>query len=303
MTVRFRTASRKQAKARVGLVGPSGSGKTYTSLVIAQELGEKVYLIDSENKSADHYGNDFRFEKCDLMRFRPQDYVEAIRAAEEEGADVIIVDSLSHAWAGTDGALSMVDDAMARCGGNKWAAWREVTPEHNRLVDAIVRCRCHIICTMRAKTAYEVTRNDDGKAVPIKIGLAPVQRDGMEYEFDLVADMDYAHRFIVSKTRLRVLDKAVMKEPDASLGRTIREWLDSGKPVEEEALASETEIKAVFRLGKSLGLTRTAMQEALRAVTGRSSTGRLSASELVDWKTAVETWDAEGGSDGKAVAQ
>lgn len=310
MAIEFRKANRRQVKARIGIVGPSGSGKTYTALVIARELGRNVFLIDSENRSADMYADEFDFAKCDLTSFRPRVYVEAIRAAEAAGADVIVVDSLSHAWAGSDGALSLADEAMVRYKGNKFAAWRDVTPEHNALVDAIVRCRAHIICTMRAKTAYELEKDEQGKVVPRKIGLAPVQRDGMEYEFDLVADMDHEHNFVVSKSRIRILDKAVIRMPDGTLGRQIREWLETGVPEEPEQamaagqgtapdpvpappgseLAAEADVKAVYHRGhRELGLSPARLKALLVKATGRDSTEGLTVGELQRWQQEIES--------------
>ena len=106
---------------------------------------------------------------------------EYIDAASKDGAEVIIIDSLSHAWSGSGGVLDMHDTAAkAQRTANSWAAWREVTPEHNALVDAILQAPCHIICTMRTKTAWEVVDDGNGKKVPQKIGLKPEQREGVE---------------------------------------------------------------------------------------------------------------------------
>ncbi len=108
----------------------------------------------------------------------------------DEGAEVIIINSLSHAWSGSGGVLDMHDmAAKGQKAANSWAAWREVTPEHNALVDAILQAPCHIICTMRTKTAWEAVESGNGKKAPQKIGLKPEQREGMEYEFTLVLDL------------------------------------------------------------------------------------------------------------------
>src|SRR5690606_25699192 len=117
---------------------------------------------------------------------------------------------------------------------NTFAAWREVTPKHNELVEAMVRSRCHLIVTMRSKTEYIVeTDPKTGKTAPRKVGLAPIQREGLEYEFDIVADMDLDNHFIVSKTRYKSLTGQVIHKPTADLGRQIRAWLESGAPMED----------------------------------------------------------------------
>src|SRR5690606_25359757 len=146
---------------------------------------------------------------------------------------------------GKDGALEQVDRAAARSrSGNTFAAWREVTPAHNKMVDAIVRANLHVIATMRAKTEYiieQVTRNGRTVHEPRKIGLAPVQRDGLEYEFDVVADMDWDHRFIVSKSRASFLADAVLDKPGPELGEQIRAWLDTGEAAEPAAERATTD--------------------------------------------------------------
>jgi len=234
----FQKAQRAQRKARIALIGPSGSGKTYTALQLAKGLAGpngRIAVIDTENSSAALYADEFEFDVLNLDTFSPEVYVQAIQAAEAAGYDVLIIDSLSHAWAGKDGALEQVDRVARRMqSNNTFAAWREVTPKHNELVEAMVRCKCHLIVTMRAKTEYIVeTDPKTGKTAPRKVGLAPIQREGLEYEFDIVADMDLDNHFIVSKTRYKPLTGQVIHKPTADLGRQIRAWLESGAPMED----------------------------------------------------------------------
>lgn len=231
----FVKATKSQLKARIALVGSSGSGKTYTALLVARVLaGEsgRVACIDTEKKSASKYANLFSFDTLDLDTYSPETYVTAIQTAGNAGYDVLVIDSLSHAWMGKEGALEQVDKSAARSrAGNSFAAWREVTPMHNALIDAMLQAPMHIIATMRSKTEYVLEENDKGKKVPRKIGMAPVQRDGMEYEFDLVGDMDQDNTLVVTKTRCPQLARAVVKQPGADFGKTILAWLSDGTPV------------------------------------------------------------------------
>lgn len=231
----FKKATKSQLKLRLALVGPSGTGKTYTALRVAKGLGSKIAVIDTERGSASKYaGSKFDFDVLELETFSPRTYVDAIHAAEAEGYDVIIIDSLSHAWMGTDGALEQVDKAAARTKGNSFAAWRDVTPMHNGLVDAMLACKAHLIITMRAKTEYVLEEGKNGTKVPRKIGMAPIQRDGMEYEFDVVGDLDYDHRLVVTKTRCDELDGAVIVKPGEEFAATLARWLSDGEPRREE---------------------------------------------------------------------
>lgn len=226
----FTRATKTQSRLRLALIGPSGSGKTFTALQIASQLGERIAVIDTERGSASKYADRFGFDVCNLDSFDPRQYVTAIKEAEQAGYDVLVIDSLSHAWFGSGGALELVDKAAKKSqSGNSYMAWREVTPLHNQLVDAMLQSRCHIIVTMRAKTEYVLETDSRGKQVPRKVGMAPIQRDGTEYEFDVVADLSLDHDFIVSKTRCNALDGLVIAKA-AGVADMLKTWLTDGAP-------------------------------------------------------------------------
>ncbi len=238
----FQKATKAQAKARVAIHGPSGSGKTYTALVLARALAGpngKIAVIDSERGSASKYSDLFEFDCCNLDSFSPEDYVRAIEFADNSGYAVCVIDSLTHAWSGKNGALELVDKAKARNSGNQFTAWRDVTPMHNALVDAMLQSPMHVIATMRVKTEYVMEQNEKGKMAPKKVGLAPVQREGMEYEFDLVCDMNVEHKCMVGKTRCAAIDGEVWTKPKGKDFQPFIDWLSDGvapaakpKPVE-----------------------------------------------------------------------
>jgi len=222
----FRKAERKKAKLRLALSGPSGSGKTYSALLIAFGIGGKVAMIDTERGSGELYAHLGDYDVCTLEPpFTPQKYIQAIKEAENLGYDVLIIDSLSHAWAGQGGMLEMHDRISAKS-GNSWAAWRQVTPQHNALVDAMLQSSCHIIATLRAKTEYAQTE-ENGKTVIKRLGLAPVFRDGIEYEFTIFLDLSPDHTAMASKDRTGLLDGQAFV-PDQKLGKVLLEWLESG---------------------------------------------------------------------------
>ncbi len=244
----FQKATKRQSKLRLAIIGPSGGGKTYTALSIATGLG-RTAVIDTERGSASKYADQFEFDVLELTDYNPQNYINAIKAAAENGYEAVVIDSLTHAWNAQGGVLEMVDKAAARSQSkNSFTAWRDVTPIHNKLIDSIVGAPVHVIATMRAKTEYvmeEVIGRDGRKSTqPRKIGLAPVQRDGMEYEFDVVADMDQDNKFIVSKSRCFQLSNAVIDKPGKELVATLKSWLSDGAavtpaPVGEPAKSAE----------------------------------------------------------------
>jgi DNA polymerase III delta prime subunit len=225
----FQKATRKQARLHLALIGPAGSGKTYTSLRVANELGGKVALIDTERSSACNYANLFGFDVCELDDYHPRNYIDAIKAAGEAGYNVLIIDSLSHAWSGKGGALEMVDKASKRSkSGNSFAAWREITPLHNELVETLLSYPGHVIVTMRAKMAYVQEKDNKGRVQIRKVGLQPLQRDGLEYEFDIVGDMDTDNNLVITKTRCPDLRGAVIHQPGGDFAAALLDWIELG---------------------------------------------------------------------------
>jgi hypothetical protein len=224
----FKRAERKKAKLRLALCGPSGSGKTYSALLIAQGLGGNIAFIDSERSSGSLYSHLCEYDVADLEPpYTPQKYINALLAAEKAGYSVVIIDSLTHPWAGQGGLLEEVDKRKGK--GNDFTAWREITPQHNALVDAILQSKCHVIATMRSKTAYDMVKDErTGKVKPVKVGLAPVQRDGMEYEFTAVLDLDVERHFATSsKDRTGLFDGKVFV-PNVETGQDLLAWLETG---------------------------------------------------------------------------
>lgn len=240
---RFRPATREKIRLRMAIDGPSGAGKTVTALRLASALGKRIAVIDTESGSARKYiGEDYgdgpiAFDVLELTTFPPTEYTSAIEEAGKLGYDVLIVDSLSHAWEGKEGALELKDKA----GGNKFTAWKDVTPMHRRMVEAILTSPCHVICTMRSKTEYVLEKNEQGKEVPRKVGTAPIQRWGMEYEFDIYGSMDWSHLLTVTKSRCRAVDGAVAPKPGPTWMAAVIEWLEKGTP------AAVTAVKPTIR--------------------------------------------------------
>lgn len=223
----IRKAERKKAKLRLGLSGPSGSGKTFSALKLAFGLGGKVGMIDTEHGSGDLYAHLGDYDIINIEApYIAKKYLDAIKAFEAAGYGTIIIDSLSHAWAGDGGLLDKQGKAADRL-KNSYTAWREVTPDHNALVDAMLQSSCHIIAAMRSKTEYVLEEGANGKKVPRKIGMAPVQRDGMEYEFTVFLDITHDHTATPSKDRTGLFDGEYFQISEKT-GQSLLAWLESG---------------------------------------------------------------------------
>lgn len=221
----FRKAERKRAKLRLALYGITNSGKSYAALAIATGMGGKIAVIDTESGRGDLHAGKFDY---DIMRldapFHPSKYVNAIKKAEEAGYDILIIDSLSHAWSGEGGVLSVVDQS----GNNKFGGWKDATPLHNSLIDTITQSKMHIIVTMRAKTEWALELNEKGKHAPRKVGLGFVQRDGVDYEFTVVMQMSPEKNMaFVEKDNTENYNQQSIK-PSPEMGKKFIAWLNEG---------------------------------------------------------------------------
>ena len=228
----FKKAERKQAKLRLALAGPSGSGKTYSALLLAQGLGGRIAVLDTEHGSASLYADLVDFDALELHApYSPERYIEVIAAAEQAGYETLVIDSYSHEWTGSGGCLEINESvAHQKFRGNTWAAWNETTPRHRKLTDKILTSSMHIICTMRSKTE---TVQGEGKKI-LKLGMKSEQRDGTDYEFTVVLDLTHdGHTATASKDRTKLFDQPELISADT--GRRLLAWLNSGLNPEERA--------------------------------------------------------------------
>ena len=223
----IRKAERRNAKIKLALQGPSGSGKTYSALQIAKGLTElnNVVVIDTKNYSADLYDHIGDFNVIDIVKpYSPEKYIQAIEDSVKAGMKVIIIDSLSHEWEGEGGIL----DIHSHLAGNSFTNWAKVTPRHNAVVQAILNADAHVIATFRTKQDYVLT-DKNGKMVPEKVGLKSVTRDGMDYEFTIVFDIDVAHNCVASKDRTGLFVSDLPFKANDITGKRIFNWCERGK--------------------------------------------------------------------------
>mgnify|MGYP001228053015 CR=1 FL=1 len=234
--LQLRKAEKKQSKIRIALMGVSGGGKTYSSLVLAKGLAgslNNVAIIDTERSSADLYADlgDYLVLPIDPP-YSPEKYIQAIQICESAGVNVIIIDSISHEWEAEGGILATHSSMM----GNSFANWNKLTPRHNRFISAILQSKCHIVATIRTKQDY-VLNERNGKIVPEKVGLKGIAREGTDYEFTIVFDINMKHYCTATKDRTGLFaDKPEFLITEET-GQKIKSWcleeMQIPKPAED----------------------------------------------------------------------
>lgn len=304
-------ATKLAAKGRIAIMGPAGSGKTYSALKCAEVLqGDgRILFIDSEARSSEKYADIFDFDILPLSPpYSIDTYIKAIKfAGEQDSCSVIIVDSLSHAWAGEGGALEAVDAAKTKARSqNSFTAWREVTPKQWRMVESILQSPKHVIGCMRTKMDY-LMEKDGGKMSVKKVGMAPIQRAGIEYEFDVVLDMDWDHNAIVSKSRMDTIADQVINKPDEEFFQKIADWLSSGEAARPEPVVKKEEAKTTvsdkptnevkeraFTQSDLIDLAKQRYKMSPQEVGQALKAQKIDAFDVENWDTMVAAVDAFG---------
>jgi len=225
----FQKAVKEKAKLRLALIGPSGSGKSFSALRIATGLGGKIAFIDTERNSGCLYADIFDFDHDNLNPpFTVENYIRKITEAEQAGYDTIIIDSISHEWEGEGGLLEQHEKiTQASKSKNSYNAWATITPKHQLFIGKMMGSPCHIIATMRSKTEYE---RDENSKTYRKVGTAPKQRDGMDYEFTACFDLSVSHYATPTKHRCgELFDINNPFIPTEETGEQLLQWLNTGR--------------------------------------------------------------------------
>lgn len=232
-------------------MGPSGSGKTFTALRIAPCLGERVALIDTEHGSAAKYADVFNFDTLSIEGdYHPKRFAEALEAAVAGGYDVVIIDGITPEWDGVGGILDLKQDMDRQKPKDSFQNWAAMTRLHDRFIEAMLATPLHLIVTMRSKMTYALGANDAGKTAVTKLGMEPIQRTGIEYNFDFIGDMGLDHVLVVQKTRCPTLDGLSMAKPGEDLGNALRDWLTDGVAMPVSRKRAE-EVAALIKRAKA----------------------------------------------------
>ena len=238
MKFQARKAEKRKLALKILLSGAAGSGKTYSALRLAtgiiNKTGGEIYLINTEGDRGEMYGNKFNYNIIDLPEPRsPENYMEAIQYCVDNGASVIIIDSLSHEW-------NYLNEQVNNMPGNSFNNWGKQKPRHRKLVDFIVETKVHLIATGRGKDEYVMENDEKTKKTQIKkVGVGVQQEKDTEYEymvtFNIAQDTNVATA-MKDNSGLFTNKYDVLTEKD---GEALYDWANGGEeriPTLEEKL-------------------------------------------------------------------
>ena len=299
--INFRTAVRENVGLWINLVGGTGGGKTFTAMRLASGIsgGKPFAVIDTENRRALHYADQFRFDHAELRPpFRPDSYAEAVLAADKAGYPVIVVDSGSHVWAGDGGVLDWQEEELERMAGSdyakrervKMAAWIKPKMAHKHMVQKLLQVKAHIILCLRAEEKIEMVKNAQGKleiqkkqSMTGKDGWIPVCDKNLPFEatcsFLLLASapgIPHPIKLQEQHKALFPLDEPITEES----GRRLAQWAAGGAPQYIDA----AKLREIVATVEQKGIKSTF--SARLAATGISSPDLIPADKVA----AIKKW-------------
>lgn len=258
--MQLRKATRQKTKLRVGLAGPSGSGKTYSALLMARGMAsawDKIAMIDTEHGSGELYSHLGEYNVITLTApFSPERYIDAIKACEKAGMEVIIIDSITHEWDGTGGCLEIVEQiTKASKSNNSYTAWAKVTPRHNAFIQTILQSSCHVLTTVRKKQDYAMEKDSNGKTTIQKVGLKEITREGFEYELTLNLEISIGHWATAGKDRTGLfMDKPEFQITEET-GKTLMAWgnegIESPATIRDQLISEANRATTIAELAKT----------------------------------------------------
>ena len=245
----FRPAKRESVGLLIGLAGGTGAGKTFSAMRLASGIaGDKPFaVIDTEAGRAKHYADQFRFDHGDMHPpFSPDAFADAITSADKAGYPVIVVDSVSHVWAGDGGVLDWQEAELDRMAGDDWkkreavkmAAWIKPKMSHKAMVQKLLQVRAHLILCFRAEQKIEMVRGDNGKMQIIAKqsltgldGWIPVCEKNLPFELTASFLLLAQNPGIPMPIKLQEQHKALFpdgKPIDEAAGKRIAAWAAGG---------------------------------------------------------------------------
>lgn len=276
----FTPAVRRNVPLLIGLAGSSGSGKTFSAMCLAEGLsgGSPFAVIDTESGRALHYADRFKFDHADVAApFRPDAYLDAILAADAAKYPVILVDSMSHVWAGEGGVVDWQEEELTRMAGDdyrkreacKMAAWIKPKTAHKKMVQRLLQLRAYVILCFRAEKKVEMAKNEQGRTV-ITEKTGPTVRDGWVSICEKNLPYELTASFLLTAEKPGVLLPIKLQDQHRSAfdlarpvtpesGRKLAEWAAGGpakvaaNAVQKQATAPDASLDDAIWAAEAIG--------------------------------------------------
>jgi hypothetical protein len=231
MSFEVRKAQRQGARLLIQLSGVSGSGKTYTALQLAYGLAgndaNKIVLIDTENRRGSLYANALPqpFNIIDFYSpFSPDRYIAAIEAACNAGAEVIVIDSVTHEWESEGGCEWIANQS-------RFPDWKTAKKLHKRFMTYMLQCPAHIIACTRAREKVDFSNPKE----PIKLGIQPIQEKNFSYEATvslMMQNQGYSQDVLKCPAELQGILGRGQGYITSEDGMSLRNWVDGAEKVD-----------------------------------------------------------------------
>jgi hypothetical protein len=245
--IAIRPAERAGARLVIGIAGISGSGKTRTAIEFAYGLANydasKVGFLDTENRRGSLYADvlkshathptDVPFWIGDLEPpFTPERYSEAIRAFQDHGVEVLVLDSVSHEYEGTGGVLEIREPAPGTRGKRDNVA----KERHKKFMNVLLQSNMHVIPCIRAREKVIIEKKG-GETVYIPQGVQPIQEKN--FMFELTASLmmwneGKSQEVIKCPGELRAMLGRCEGYITSADGKAVRDWVDGGGKLDAE---------------------------------------------------------------------
>jgi hypothetical protein len=259
--INIRKAKREGARLVVGIAGISGSGKTYSALQLAYGLANfdasKVGFIDTENRRGSLYADTLvsqgtgevqQFYIGDLEPpFTPQRYSDAIKAFQDAGVEVLVIDSISHEYEGTGGVLEMREPLPGKQGKRDNYA----KAEHKKMMNTLLQSNMHIVACVRAREKV-IIEKVGGETKYIPQGVQPICEKNFMFEMTaslMMWNEGKSQEVLKCPSELKPILGREEGYITAADGKALRDWVDGAAKIDPAVDKARSDLKLVCEQG------------------------------------------------------
>jgi hypothetical protein len=259
--INIRKAQRSGARLVVGIAGISGSGKTFSALQLAYGLANydasKVGFIDTENRRGSLYADALTHPTTGEVQpfyigdleppFTPQRYSDAIKAFQDAGVEVLVIDSISHEYEGTGGVLEMREPLPGKAGKRDNYA----KAEHKKMMNTLLQSSMHIVACVRAREKVIIEKKG-GETVYVPQGVQPIQEKSFMFEMTaslMMWDAGKSQQVLKCPDELKHILGRENDYITAADGAALRAWVDGAAQVDPALEKARSDLKLACEHG------------------------------------------------------